>query len=584
MTPVVEAENVCKSFGRGGNIRRALCGFSLRADAGEILCFLGPDGSGKTTFLRLLAGLQCPDSGSIRVLGLDSVRQTRQMQKMIGYMPQKFGLYEDLTVGENMRLYADLRAVSAEDRAVRFQELLAMTDLANFTERLAGRLSGGMKQKLALACTLVAAPKLILLDEPTVGVDPLSRRELWTLLKHLAKERGITILVSTAYMDEAMYANRALILYQGSQLRCSPPEEIADSAAEYSFDLLVPDGVKPRRLRKYLCDIPETIHASVCGNTVRWIIDPSTQTFQSLKESLSPRPAKPHFEDGFMTALYFYRNPGGVPDSGVPPRFDASQTDTSRNRTVVEVRDLLRTFGSFVAVDHVSFQVRSGEIFGLLGPNGAGKSTTFRMLCGLLPLDSGWLEVAGVDLHTASAQARRKLGYVAQKFSLYRDLSVRNNLNFFAGAYGLRGAKKQERIQWALQNFQLEEFRNTPADHLPGGYKQRLSMACALMHEPEILFLDEPTSGADPWARREFWQRIGDLADSGVTIIITTHFLDEAEFCDSMVIMMAGKVLAKGTPAEIRTLAPPKKDGEASSLEEAFIAVTEKERAKGGSA
>lgn len=582
MSVILEAKDVSKTFRRGRELTHALTSFSLTAEAGEILCLLGPDGSGKTTFLRLLTGLLQPDSGTIRVLGYDTVADAEKVQSSIGYMPQKFGLYEDLTVMENMRLCAEMRAVPAEIRSERFRTLLEMTDLTKFTERLAGRLSGGMKQKLALACTLVSDPKLILLDEPTVGVDPLSRRELWQLLKHFSVERKITILVSTAYMDEAMYGSRALILYQGEILRSAPPGEIADSAAKYTFDVPVPQGTKPRRLRKYLCDLPATIHASVQGETVRWVIDPGSKVFHALRE-LSPKPGKPCFEDGFMTTLFFHLHPDGADTDGIGQPFNPAQQDTSKNETIVEVKDLVRTFGSFVAVDHVSFQVRAGEIFGLLGPNGAGKSTTFRMLCGLLPLNGGSLEVAGVDLHTASAKARRKLGYVAQKFSLYRDLSTRENLNFFAGAYGLRGAHRKQRIEWAIQNFQLEKYIDLPAGELPGGYKQRLSMACGLMHEPQILFLDEPTSGADPWARRDFWQRIGALADSGVTIIITTHFLDEAEFCDSMVIMMAGRVLAKGTPAEIRKLAPAPADGSTPSLQDAFIAVTEKER-KGGAA
>lgn len=552
---------------------------SFRLSAGEIVGLLGPDGAGKTTLIRLITGLMKPHGGSISVLNLDSVKKSRAIQASIGYMPQKFGLYEDLTVRENMELYARMHGVAGQDRQKRFGMLLSMTNLERFTGRLAGKLSGGMKQKLGLCCSLISSPPLILLDEPTVGVDPLSRRELWNILRQFSREEGVGVLVSTSYMDESAYCNRTLIMYRGKLLMDAPPAEVIARAEGMCVTVRTPEGVHARQFQSRLAAMPGIINATPQGGRVRIILPQDHPTRRQLEE-YGPRPAQPDFSDGFMTLLAAQTDltPQDVPvPSGAPPAEQEAEGDT-----VIQVTDLVRQFGSFTAVNHVSFSVRRGQVFGLLGPNGAGKSTTFRMLCGLLPASGGTLNVAGADLRTAAAQARRKVGYVAQKFSMYGTLTTRQNLEFFAGAYGMAGDERKKAIHSMEEEFRLTPYMDAPAAHLPGGYKQRLSMACGLLHSPDILFLDEPTSGADPLARRDFWLRINSLAEKGVTIIITTHFLGEAEFCDNMLIMMDGTTLAEGSPDEIRKHAPPREDGSPASLEDAFLSITEEHMNKGG--
>jgi ABC-2 type transport system ATP-binding protein len=452
---------------------------------------------------------------------------------------------------------------------------MAMTGLDAFQKRLAGQLSGGMKQKLGLACTLVRSPELLLLDEPTVGVDPLSRRELWEIIRQLIKE-GLTVLLSSSDPDEAETCDSVLVLNHGKKLMEAPPTEVSRLALGRTFLAQPPEGIRARDFQAWLLAESNVIDAvPECGQ-VRLVVQTSSggsDGSQFAGEVARPTPAR--FEDGFMVLLH---QAGGAhaadkqASAGQEPVIGGTPGDP-----VVEVRDLVRRFGKFIAVDHASFSVKRGQIFGLLGPNGAGKTTTFRMLCGLLPASAGTLKVAGVDVRQARASARQHLGYVAQKFSLYGQLTVGENLDFFARAYGLERNEKRERIAWALSQFKLEPFVRLPSAQLPGGFKQRLSMAAALLHRPEILFLDEPTSGADPFARREFWQRITVLAGSGVTVIVTTHFMAEAEYCDRALILDDGRVLAQGTPAELRALAPVQA-GRAATMEDAFIAIVEKAR------
>jgi ABC-2 type transport system ATP-binding protein len=453
---------------------------------------------------------------------------------------------------------------------------MEMTELGPFRTRLAGKLSGGMKQKLGLACTLVRTPKLLLLDEPTVGVDPLSRRELWEIVLKLVKEDQLTVIVSTSYLDEAERCDHAVLMHAGKVLAQGKPEEVTAKADDCSFLAKPPEGMPPRSLQARLFNMPGVIDAVPEAEGVR-VVRASRDGTSRLTIDGKPIPMEsvpPRFEDGFM--MLFHEVAGERASNTVA--FRDAHGDTGD--VAVEVHDLVRTFGDFTAVDHVSFQVRRGEIYGLLGPNGAGKSTVFRMLCGLLPASGGTLRVAGSDLRTSRAQARQKLGYVAQKFSLYGDLSVDENLDFFASAYGLRGDRKRERIQWAKQQFELDTFSSLPSGQLPGGFKQRLAMAAALLHEPEILFLDEATSGADPLARREFWGRITSLAERGVTVIVTTHFMEEAEYCDRIIILDAGRNLAEGTPTEVRAQAQGAggSDRPADTMEAAFIAIVEKSR------
>ncbi len=521
--------------------------------------------------LRLIAGLLTADAGKLLVVGVDVAADPQQVQERVAYMPQKFGLYNDLTVQENLNLYADMWCTASLASSSSGGNATASSPDGDdgaprpFTNRLAGRLSGGMKQKLGLACTLVHAPELLLLDEPTVGVDPLSRRELWDIILHLVEGQGLTVLLSTSYLDEAERCGNVVVLHQGKVLAQGPPGEVTALAAGRTYLAEPSAGQKARGLQARLLDDPTVVDAVPESGRVRFVMkdkSDGTPPVQPVGEPTAPR-----FEDGFMILIRQATAGQAIAGSMTLDRPLVGHGA----EVVVEVRDLVRTFGAFTAVDRVNLDVRRGEIFGLLGPNGAGKTTTFRMLCGLLPATSGTLRVAGLDLHAARASARQRIGYVAQKFSLYGQLSVQENLEFFASAYGL-GGRKRERIAWAMRQFDLTPLSRVPSGQLPGGYKQRLAMAAALLHEPEILFLDEPTSGADPLARREFWRRITALAEQGVTVIVTTHFMEEAEYCDRVIILDAGRVLAQGTPAEIR--------GQAPTMADAFIAIVEKFRSE----
>ncbi len=582
MTITILAQAVSKGFiGPTGAPFNAVDKISLQAHAGELTALVGPDGAGKTTLLRMIAGLLGPDSGSLQVLDTDVARDPQSVQDRISYMPQRFGLYEDLTVQENLDLYADLHGVPQHERRERYTRLLEMTDLARFTERPAGKLSGGMKQKLGLACTLVRSPDLLLLDEPSVGVDPLSRRDLWKIIQQLVDEENLSVIVSTAYMDEAERCARVFVMHQGKILAEGSPQTLRERAHGLTYTVRPPAGVPARELQARLIDAQELIIDAVPqGGEVRFIRDTqaSVEAISALTDPASCEPRTEELEDAFMMLLREHHQ--GENSSAAPTITTTSATNEgtghseSKNAPVIVVRDLVRKFGDFTAVASTSFEVRRGEIFGLLGPNGAGKTTTFRMLCGLLPATSGHLEVAGMNLRTARAQARARIGYVAQKFALYSNLTIRENLEFFGGAYGLRGATLRERINTILKQLSLEP--GARSGELPGGFKQRLAMAAGLLHEPEILFLDEPTSGIDPLARRAFWRTITSLAKSGVTIIVTTHFMEEAEYCDRIAIQDAGRMLALGTPAQVRELA----GGEnAKDMNSAFIAIVEQGRA-----
>ena len=562
-TSILAFAGVVKRFASGGAGVTALDGVSLALEPGGIVGLFGPDGAGKTTLLRLAAGLLRPDAGTVTVLDHDTRHEAAAVQGAIGYMPQHFGLYEDLTVQENLDLYADLQGLARAERPQRYAELLRLTALGPFGGRLAGQLSGGMKQKLGLACTLVRPPRLLLLDEPTVGVDPVSRRELWAIIERLVADGGATVLVSTAYLDEAQRCREVVLLREGRLIGHQRSEVFTAPLAGRVYFAAAEEGAR-RALQRTLEATPGVLDALIQPDGVRIV----------LSEGAAPppttQPVPPRFEDAFVALL--------KPVPAVVAAAPASPAADLPAEEVIRVQDLGRRFGSFDAVKQVSFAVRRGEVFGLLGANGAGKTTTFRMLCGLLPPSSGSLSVAGVDLRRAPAQARARIGYVSQKFSLYANLSVAQNLAFFAAAYGLEGARKRDRLAWALEEFELAPYRRANAADLPLGYKQRLALASALMHGPDILFLDEPTSGVDPLARREFWQRINTLAAAGVTVLVTTHFMEEAEYCDRLVLMSLGQILAAGTPAQIRARAA-RPDLAHPSMEDAFVALIEQNEA-----
>ncbi|NUG01553.1 ATP-binding cassette domain-containing protein [Acinetobacter oleivorans] len=554
----------------------AINDLNIQINKGELTALVGPDGSGKTTLLRLIAGLYKATSGSLNVLGIDVSKNPQAVQDRISYMPQRFGLYEDLSVQENLDLYADLHGVSKDVREQRFKRLLEITDLTQFTQRLAGQLSGGMKQKLGLACTLVRSPELLLLDEPSVGVDPLSRRDLWIIVEQLVQEENLSVIISTAYMDEAEKCAYVYIMHEGKILKQGSPKQLKEIALGQTWNIKPSELIKARTLQAQLLDNHvEIIDAVPKGEQVNFISRQKELLADTLPEGLKANTRPAELEDVFMMLLQqTQKQPKHIPIS--EQAFQLEQNNNLKSeQPIVVVKDLVRTFGDFTAVANTSFDVQRGEIFGLLGPNGAGKTTTFRMLCGLLPASSGYLEVAGKNLRTARAEARAKVGYVSQKFALYSNLTVLENLKFFGGAYGLSGKKLNQQIDKALQQYDLKP--HSKSGDLPGGYKQRLSMAAALLHEPEILFLDEPTSGIDPLARRSFWYSIGELANQGITIIITTHFMDEAEYCDRIAIQDAGKLLALGSPQQVRKLAS--KDKHIADMNEAFIAIVEQARA-----
>ena len=567
--PSIVIDGVTKRFAA----TTALADFSAAIRPGQLTGLVGPDGAGKTTLMRLMAGLLRPDTGSITLLGRDTVREQEEIAHLTGYMPQRFGLYEDLSVLENLTLYAELRALPLTERDAVFQRLLDFTRLGPFTARLAGKLSGGMKQKLGLACALLARPQVLLLDEPGVGVDPVSRQDLWRMVGELTGE-GMAVVWSTAYLDEAEQCDSVLLLNEGHLEFDGDPALLTRQLAGRSYRIAKPSGDR-RQLLAHALDLPAISDGVIQGSAVRLVthanaeLDAVATLAAAAGSALTAVP--PRFEDAFVDLLG--GGPGGT--SVIAELMDPVTLASDIVDTVVSCHDLTRRFGDFTATDRVTFDVRQGEIFGLLGPNGAGKSTTFKMLCGLLKPSAGSARVAGLDLAHAASAAKSQLGYMAQKFSLYGLLSVRQNLDFAAGVYGLAGAVKRERIDEMIEAFELQRFLNAAPDDLSLGYKQRLALACALMHRPPVLFLDEPTSGVDPITRREFWTHINGLVRKGVTIMVTTHFMDEAEYCDRVALMYRAQLIALDTPDALKRSVARHDDHE-PTMEDAFIGLIER--------
>jgi len=550
----------------------ALDAIDATIEPGRLTGLVGPDGAGKTTLLRLLAALMTPTSGRIAVAGVDVVEHPSVVHERTGYMPQRFGLYEDLSVLENLRLYADLRGVGTgaeHGRARLFERLLRFSQLEPFTERLAGKLSGGMKQKLGLACALMGRPDVLLLDEPSVGVDPVSRRELWKMVGELTDD-GMAVIWSTAYLDEAERCDHVLLLNAGKLEFSGRPEALTDRLQGRSYRIRDVAGDRRRVLAETL-ELDPVCDGVIQGAAVRAVVreGADTRALERIAAEHGGRlePVAPRFEDAFIDLL------GGGP-GGRSAIAEKMPEVTAGPDTPVACRDLTRRFGSFVATDAVSFAVRRGEIFGLLGPNGAGKSTTFKMLCGLLKPTSGQATVAGHDLRHAPGRAKLQIGYMAQKFSLYGLLSVRQNLEFFAGVYGLKGTARRERIGEMIETFELQPFLDASPDRLPLGFKQRLALSCALMHRPPVLFLDEPTSGVDPVTRREFWTHINGLVRRGVTVLVTTHFMDEAEYCDRVALMFRARIIALDSPDRLKQQAATA-DVPDPTMEDAFVRLVE---------
>ena len=560
------ARSVTKRFSARG--APALDNVSIEIAPGRMTGLVGPDGAGKTTLIRLLTGLLYPDSGSVEVLGVTAVRADREL---IGYMPQRFGLYEDLSVIENLNLYADLRGLERSAYEETFRRLLAFTDLERFRTRLAGKLSGGMKQKLGLACALVRTPRLLLLDEPGVGVDPVSRRELWSMVTQLAGE-GIGVLWSTAYLDEAEKCDTVFLLNEGKLLHAGAPGDLTATMRGRVFRVFPEDASGRRALLERVLERDDVTDGTIQGAALRLVMKPRAAPPEP--QSLGARTAvrisatPPRFEDAFVDIL------GGGPH-GTSALAQTYRRIPESAEPAIIAQGLTKRFGDFTAASEISFSIPRGQIFGLLGPNGAGKSTTFKMLCGLLTPSAGNGRVAGYDLRTARADARQSLGYMAQKFSLYADLSVQQNLDFFSGVYGLKGAAQRAAIERVIEVFHLKDYLDTNSGTMPLGFKQRLALACAVMHEPPVLFLDEPTSGVDPIVRREFWTHINGLVEHGVTVLVTTHFMDEAEYCDRIALIYRAEEIAIGTPDELKASAARQAKLTDPTLEDAFIALIE---------
>ena len=559
--PIIQLDKLSKIFPHAKT--PSLSEIDVAIAPGQLIGLVGPDGAGKTTLIRHLAGLLKASSGSIKVLGLNPIIQAKQLHDNIGYMPQRFGLYEDLTVLQNLSLYADLHGIEKENTKPLFAQLLQFTGLAPFTDRLAKNLSGGMKQKLGLACVLLKKPKLLLLDEPSVGVDPISRRELWKMVKTLVTEH-ITVIWSTCYLDEAEKCETILLLNEGKLL-------FYGSAAAYTKNmenkvfLVLPGREGKRDLLDTLGADPALIDCTIQGECLRMVLKEEGSPPRLPPDSIMT-PTEPRFEDAFIHAL----------STGMTRSILAEQLTlevAKSNEVMIEARELSKKFDHFTAVDHISFSVRQGEIFGLLGPNGAGKSTTFKMLCGLVRPSAGSSSVMGLSLQQAQGEARSKIGYMAQKFSLYGDLSALQNLKFFAGIYPVPASQVQEVIQEMIDAFDLTPFLSTSAKELPLGFKQRLALACALMHKPKVLFLDEPTSGVDPITRREFWGHINGLVKKGMTVMITTHFMDEAEYCDRIGLINKGKLIMIDSPDALKKAAISA-DNPTPTLEDAFITLS----------
>jgi ABC-2 type transport system ATP-binding protein len=542
----IRARDLRKNYGP----IEAVKGINLDVREREIFGLIGPDGAGKTTTFQMLAGIMEATSGAAEIFG----KPAHESRSVVGYLTQSFSLYLDLSVAENIRYVGDLRRVPPDEIVARGERYLRMFDMDRFTSRLAGKLSGGMKQKLSLACALVAQPRVLLLDEPTTGVDPVSRREFWDALAHLAAA-GLTIVVATPYLDEAERCHRVALMHLGQIHQTGTPAELRDSLGMKRLEVHTED------LSAAEIKLSEAAHNGVISDVQRFgdrldviVRDPQAGR-AAVEETLAQsglaardiRVADPTLENTFVARLRAMgQELNAPPFPGRHPHRDLS------GGVAIAARNLTKRFGSFEAVKSVNLEVHYGEIYGLLGANGAGKTTTIKMLCGLLDPTSGVPELAGESGSLRSQQLRARVGYMSQKFSLYDDLSIEENLDFFGGIYGVPQEELAAKKRWVLEFSGLTGKEQQVTGSLPGGWKQRVAFGAATMHEPSVLFLDEPTSGVDPLARRAFWRMINLLADMGIAILVTTHYLEEAEQCNRLGLMVAGELVAEGTPSGLK--------------------------------
>jgi ABC-2 type transport system ATP-binding protein len=550
--PVIELNGFGKQY-RGKSAVQAV---SLRIARGQLFGLIGADGAGKSSVMKAIAGVLSYEQGTVRVFGehIDSERAAERVKARIGFMPQGLGLnlYPELSVEENIDFFAQLRLVASRELASRKEQLLAITRLAPFRQRPMKNLSGGMKQKLGLTCTLIHGPELIILDEPTTGVDPVSRRDFWIILAQLIHSQQLTALVSTAYLDEASRFDRLALMHAGRVIAQGDPEQLVQGA----HARIVQVQVSAPQLAVLAQRYPQIERR---GDSARVYVeaDDGEAAQQAVRAALSPSDAlplsshAPELEDVFV-ALLRTRQKLSL-DTVVAPA-DATVTVKSADHDhAIDAHELTRDFGAFRAVDGASFGVHYGEIFGLLGANGAGKTTVIKMLTGILPPSGGTGRVAGADMRRAGQAIKERIGYMSQAFSLYSDLTVMGNLLLFASVYGLESRLAQQRARWVIALGELNGHEDEAAGSLPMGLRQRLALGCALIHRPRVLFLDEPTSGVDPIGRRRFWDILRQLArEQNVAILLTTHYMSEADLCDRLALMFAGRVVADATPSAMK--------------------------------
>ena len=554
---IISIKGLTKTYGRGVKGVEAVRGIDLEMGRGQIFGLVGPDGAGKTTTMQMLCGILTPTAGQAIVAGVDVVDNADALGGVIGYMSEGFTLYGNLTVEENIDFFADLYNVPPDLAAERKEQLLRFARMEEARNRRAGHLSGGMKKKLALACTLIYRPQVLFLDEPTTGVDPVSRQDFWKILYEFLAE-GITIFVSTPYMDEAERCHQVALLRRGQIIANDTPEALKGMLKGVAAELTAtPQTLAIAELRR----MPGVSQMQVFGERLHLLLRDGSDLADAIPARLEQvgvtvsgfETTTPSLEDVFIAAIEDLRA-ADAPGNGVTQGDDLSVTPTkvAGAEPAVCAQNLTRRFGEMTAVDRLNFTVKRGEIFGFLGPNGSGKTTTIRMLCGLLPPSEGTATVAGFDISRQRVAMKPHIGYMSQRFSLYNDLTVDENIRFYGDVYGLPARRLADRRAWVLEMAGLTGKEHLLAKDLSGGWKQRLALGCAILQEPEILFLDEPTSGVDPVSRRQFWDLIFALSLQGVTIFVTTHYMDEAEHCHDLGLLYRGRLIARGSPAELR--------------------------------
>ena len=553
--PMIRVRDLRKVYRTRRGPMEAVRGVSFDVYPGEIFGLVGPDGAGKTTTIQMLCGLLTPTAGEATVAGVDVVRDPEALGGRVGYMSEGFTLYGSLTVEENLDFFAQLYKVPPEVAVERKERLLRFARLEEARSRRAEHLSGGMKKKLALACTLIHQPQILFLDEPTTGVDPVSRQEFWKLLYEFLAE-GITIFVTTPYMDEAERCHRVALMRRGEIIAMDAPEALKGMIHGVAVDIVAhPQTRAVARLR----EIPGVTQVQVFGERLHLLLRDGEALARNLPQRLAQAGVtvthmeitKPSLEDVFIAAIEELRAAEDVRRPIIPLPEEEPDRNGHREAAIL-AEGLTKRFGSVLAVDNVTFTVGKGEVFGFLGPNGSGKTTTIRMLCGLLPPTAGRATVAGFDVVRERGRMKPHIGYMSQKFSLYNDLTVEENIRFYGDVYDLPPRRFQERRRWVLEMAGLVGKEHLLTRDLSGGWKQRLALGCAILHDPQVLFLDEPTSGVDPVSRREFWDLIFALAAQGTTVFVTTHYMDEAEHCHRLGLIYRGRLIALGSPAQLR--------------------------------